>query len=364
MAPRLRYLMLATHVPRSGAGGGMVRYTVELAGALARRADVDLHLLATAEGAGFFREHLPTARVHDAPGLPVAARSLLERAGAIPALRRGGFDVVHGTKHLLPWRGPARVALLTAHDMLPLDRPGDFPLAKRVLLRRPYLRSAREADVVVCVSDATRRRLLHYVPSIGPKARVVPLAVSAGLTDATPEPVPRLAGERFAMVVGDASLRKNLRLAVDTWPRVRAALPGARLAVVGPKDWGRTNRGSAWEEQVTDGHIVALGHVTDGQLRWCYENTGVVLCPSVLEGFGLPVVEARRFGAPVVTSTDPALVEASGPHANPVPVHDQDAWVEAVVTRLRGERLPIGPARSWDDVAEETVRAVHRGLGR
>lgn len=361
-AATLRYLLMATHVPRSGSGGGMVRYTVELAGALARRDDVELHLLVTPEGAEFFARYLPGARTHPAPGLPTPVRSLLERAGAIPALRDADFDVVHGTKHLLPWRRRARVTLLTAHDMLPLDRPGDFPLAKRVLLRRPYLRSAHEADVIACVSDATRTRLLHYVPSVAAKAGVVPLAVSSTLATVAPRRIPALAGRRFAVVVGDASLRKNLRLAVDTWPRVRAELPDAVLAVVGPKDWGRTNRGHGWDEQVAGGQIAALGHISDGELRWCYENAAVVLCPSILEGFGLPVVEAARFGAPVVSSTDPALCEAAGSRATAVPIADSAAWVRAVVSRF-GDRDP-SPAvsRSWDDVGEETVRLVRTRL--
>lgn len=362
-AASLRYLLMATHVPRSGAGGGMVRYTVELADALARRDDIELHLLVTSAGAEFFAQHIPRAHLHHAPDLPTPARSLLERAGGIPALRGGDFDVVHGTKHLLPWRHRARVTLLTAHDMLPLDRPHDFPLAKRLLLRRPYLRSAREADVIACVSHATRTRLLYYVPSVAEKAGVVPLAVSSTLATVSPRPVPALAGRRFAMVVGDASLRKNLRLAVDTWHEVRVAVPDAVLAVVGPRDWGRTHRGHGWDEQVADGHIAALGHVSDGELRWCYENAAVVLCPSILEGFGLPVVEAARFGAPVVSSTDPALCEASGQHATAVPVTDRAAWVRAVVTRLTGEREPVPPvSRSWDDVGEETVRMVRARL--
>jgi glycosyltransferase involved in cell wall biosynthesis len=363
IAATLRYLLIATHVPRSGAGGGMVRYAVELADALSRRDDIELHLLATSEGAEFFAHHIPQAHTHRAPGLPTPARSLLERAGTVPALRDAGFDVVHGTKHLLPWRSRAQVTLLTAHDMLPLDRPGDFPLAKRVLLRRPYLRSAHEADVIACVSNATRTRLLHYVPSVAEKAGVVPLAVSSTLATVSPRPIPRLAGRRFAMVVGDASLRKNLRLAVDTWPEVRAAVPDAVLAVVGPRDWGRTHRGHGWDDQVADGHIAALGQVSDGELRWCYENAAVVLCPSILEGFGLPVVEAARFGAPVVSSTDPALCEAAGHQATAVPVTDRAAWVRAVVTRLSGERDPVpSTSRSWDDVGEETVRMVRTRL--
>jgi glycosyltransferase involved in cell wall biosynthesis len=356
----VRYLLLATHVPRSGSGGGIVRYTVELAGALHRRADVELHVLATRDGAAFFASLLPVARIHPVPAAPVAVRSLLERERTTP----GGFDVVHGAKHLVPRRSRGASTVLTVHDTLLLDRPADFGRAKRLLLRRPYLASVREAHVLVCVSHATRARLLDYVPTAGDRVRVVPLAASTALAAAPAEPVPPLVGRPFALVIGDASARKNLQLVVDGWPRVRAAVPRAVLAVVGPPDWGRTHRGSTWAEQVADGVVLPLGHVTDGALRWCYEHASVVLCPSVLEGFGLPTVEALRFGAPVVTSEDPALCEAAGGRGVAVPARDRDGWVRSTVAGLCGERgRPEAAPRSWDDVARETLEAV-RQVGR
>ncbi|HZG91945.1 MAG TPA: glycosyltransferase, partial [Pseudonocardia sp.] len=215
----LRYLLLATHVPASGAGGGMVRYAVETATALARRPDVELHVLVTAEAVDFFGALVGRERVHVIRSAPTAVRSLAERYLPLPA--GGRFDVVHGAKHLLPRRTGGATAVLTVHDMLPLDRPGDFGALKRVVLRFPYLASARGADLLVCASRATRARLLDYAPGLAARAAVVPLAPGGRLLDAAPVEVPALAGRPFALVVGDASARKNLALVVDAWPQVR-----------------------------------------------------------------------------------------------------------------------------------------------
>jgi glycosyltransferase involved in cell wall biosynthesis len=106
---------------------------------------------------------------------------------------------------------------------------------------------------------------------------------------------------------------------------------------------------------------MALGHVRESQLRWCYENAAVVLCPSVQEGFGLPAVEALEFGARVVTSTDPALVEVTGDRATHLPTQDRRLWVDTIVATLNAgarDQRPTSP-RTWDDVAAETVMAVH-----
>jgi glycosyltransferase involved in cell wall biosynthesis len=304
-------------------------------------------------------------RVHVLPALPTAARSLLERPGwGVPAFR-GGFDVVHGTKHLLPRNGRSR-RVLTVHDLLPIDRPQDFPWLKRRALVGPYRASVRDADVLLCVSAATRDRLVEDQPSAAPRAAVVPLAMSSALRTAVARPVPQLVGRRFTLVVGDASPRKNLAVVVAAWQQVVARDPDAVLAFIGPAGWGVEQRGERYDRLVADGAILPLGAVGDDVLRWCYENARVVACPSLLEGFGLPSIEALHFGAPLVTSTDAALVEASGAAAQHLPPDDVDGWAAALTKAITTARpvAALRPTRTWAAVADESVRAVRTGWSR
>lgn len=362
MTRRLRWLLLATHVAPSGSGGGMVRYVVELARSLAARPDVELHVVCGDATTPFFTELVgDPARVHAATErLPVPLRSALEREGlGLPVLREP-FDVLQGAKHLLPRRHRAATTLLTVHDMLPLDRPGDFGAVKRALLRGPYLASLEQADALVCVSAATRDRLRGYAPEAAARAAVVHLAPSRSLIAAVAEPVPQLASRPFALVVGDPSPRKNLAHVMGLWPAVVAQRPDALLVVVGPPSWGPADLGPAGS-LVRDGHVLLLGHLSDAALRWAYEHASVVLCPSLLEGFGLPSVEGAAFGAPVITSDDPALCEVSASSAQHLSLHDRAGWLAAVVAALDG-RAPVAPrpTRTWDDVADETVAVVRR----
>ncbi len=364
----LRWLLLATHVPVSGAGGGMIRYAVELGRALARRDDVELHVLAQSEARGRLGEvlGLPGERVHELPG-GVLAASLRQRAGrGAPVFAQiDSFDVVHGTKHLVPARARG-IRLLTVHDLLPLDRPDDFGLAKRVLLPREYLASIRGADALVCVSEATRTRLVDRVPEVADRATVVSLAMATSLLDAVPAPIRALAGRSFALVVGDASPRKNLRAVTRWWPAVTARRPDLVLAVAGPAGWGVDDGLRELDALVEAGQAVRLGHVDDGALRWAYEQAAVVLCPSRLEGFGLPALEAVTFGAPLVRSPDPALAEAARGMGRVVALDDPLGWVEATCDAVREGRVsaPVagGRVRRWDDVAAETV-ALARMVG-
>lgn len=337
----------------------MVRYVVELGRALARRPDIELHLLVRPEAVADLGAAIGVGddRVHPLPGRAVTASVRLRLGVGMVDVDR--FDVIHGTKHLIPHRSRA-LRLLTVHDLLPLDRPADFGLAKRTLLPHQYLASLGDADALVCVSEATRARLVARRPELAGRATVVPLALSDALIDAVSAPIHILAGRRFALVVGDTSPRKNLRFLTQLWPAVQRRVPGLVLAVAGPAGWGVDDGLAELDQLIEGGGGVRLGHVRDTELKWAYEHAAVVLCPSRLEGFGLPALEAVTFGAPLVTSPDPALGEASGGHARVAALDDPLGWVEAVADCARVGRLPAERAapRRWDHVAADTVAAV------
>lgn len=354
----VRWQLLASHVPADGQGGGMVRYVVELASALSRREDVELLVLTAPAAVPFFSDLLSSPqRVHALPKAPTVGNALIERYFVRSA--GGPFDVVQGAKHLVPRRSPA-MRVLTVHDMVLYDRPQDFGPVKRTLLRRPYLASIADADVIICVSEATRERLVSQLPLTRPRTTVVPNAVSTTLLGSVPCTIPALVGKAFAIVVGDASQRKNLPLLVDCWDRVCERVPEAVLAIAGPPDWAGSSHGESFARLTAEGKVVALGSIPDEALRWCYEQAAVALCPSLLEGFGLPAVEALAFQAPLITSTDAALTEVSGDRALHLPGDRAEPWVDAISAALAGGRRPTAPfpVRTWDEVAEETVDAI------
>ena len=363
----LRWLLLATHVPPDGQGGGIVRYTTEMAVALDAREDVDLRVLCSVDSVPLFRTLTPGAGVVPAPALPRSAMAAFERWGVGGARSGPGYDVVQGTKHLLP-RGLRATSVLTVHDMILVDRPADFDLLKRHLLRRPYLASLRDADVLACVSEATAVRVRDRLPGVRDRIRIIPLATSSALLTVPAQPVEQLRDTAFAMVVGDPSPRKNLPVVIDAWADVSSRAPGGVLAIVGPDSWGQTRYGAMFDRLQAQGRLLRLTNLDDARLRWCYENASVVLCPSLVEGFGLPAVEALDFGAPLVTSFDPALCEVSRDRALHLPADRVDLWTSAIGEAMaRGRPAPVpGPLpRSWSDVAAQTVSAVQeRGAAR
>lgn len=365
----LRWTVIATQVPPGGSLGGVVRYTTELIRALAQREDVIVSALTTRAAADTVADLVgSSARVSTVPNAPVPLLSVVERHAPLTGLRRDP-DVVHGIKHLVPARSTA-LRVLTVHDMLLLDRGADFGRAKRLLLPPAYRASIRDADLLLCVSEATRQRLKAQVPGAEQRAAVVHLATSESLRAATARPIAALAGRRFALVVGDSSSRKNLRTVIAAWCKIHEQLPEVALAIAGPPNWGATDVGEAYEQLVTAGAVVPLGHVADAELRWAYEYADVVLCPSLAEGFGLPAAEALDFGAPVIVSDDAALQEVAAGRALAVlPPLAVDRWVASTVAAFGAVRRVQRPhtswtwnARTWNDVAEDSVSAVNQAV--
>lgn len=361
VSSRSRWLMLANHVPATGAGGGIVRWTTEFIAALTERAemygDLDVHVASTREAKSFFIDGLgmPETNLHDLAGGP-RGELAVRRGWGIAGGR--SFDVVMGFKHLVPASNGA-LRILVVHDMTLFDRPADFGVLKRKLLPAPYRGSIGDAELLACVSDATRARLNELMPRTASRSFTARTGVARSLLNTEAAPLASLAGKRFALAVGDRSPRKNLGLIVDLWPEVRRAVPDAVLVLAGPKNWGRDTLGESVQRLAEEGSVVFAGQVSDGELRWAYQECVALLFPSFTEGFGLPVSEACAFGANVIRSLDAAAAEAAQGRGVAVDVRDRRGWLDAIVDTFVHPRRLTPLVADWSRAVDDVVRQVH-----
>lgn len=132
--------------------------------------------------------------------------------------------------------------------------------------------------------------------------------------------------------------------------------------------------------------LALTGYVSDETLALLYSAADVVLFPSLYEGFGLPVLEAQRCGAAVITSETSSLPEVAGDAAllvDPYSAQEIAKATEAVLTddllrlelrrraplqaaKFSGENLARGTMAAYDKVHATATRAAakRRGLGR
>ncbi len=343
---------------------GVQRVFRELIGRLPRDVEATLALTGPA------RSELPTgARVIRA-GVPMAGllprrlRSMVQARLAPIGLGRAAAscDVFHSTYYTLPPRGLPSV--VHVHDMI-VERFVDLFQGKWVAEEIERKRGSIEAATrIIAVSNATARELAHFYPGVREKITTVHLAGGHVADAGAGEPArPR---ERFALYVGDRGLYKNFQVVLDAmeserWPS------GVGLTVVGPP-W-KANEALRVERLGRSRRIVHGGRVSDQELARLYRAATCVVVPSVVEGFGLPVLEAQQARAPLVCSDIEVFREVAGEGAIFFDPHRPDQLAErigAAMDPAMSARLAESGARnqarfSWDRAITETV-AVYRSV--
>jgi glycosyltransferase involved in cell wall biosynthesis len=327
------------------AGNG--RYAEALVAALAATAapgDAVASLVATPEGARRLE------RAGRTIGVPSADVPRLARA-APRALADLGADAAVFT-YVSPGWSPCPI-LLAVHDATFMTNPEWLGARARAVLRGLVPRSARNARLVLALSETARRDVAQALRLDPGKVRVVSphadpcFAPADGAADRVRE---RFGIEGFVLAVGDLGPRKNLRAlgaAVRELGRDRPA-----LALVGKP--GRDGEGI-----VRDAGGRWLGPVDDADLADLYRAAAVTAYPSHYEGFGLPVLEAMACACPVVASDRGAIPEVAGDAAILV-----EPSPRGIAAGLRRALEPETAARLRVAGPERAARYTQESMGR
>lgn len=107
----------------------------------------------------------------------------------------------------------------------------------------------------------------------------------------------------FILTVGKIEPRKNLKRLIQAFQQLNNNT--IDLVIVGPKGWEQFSNLAI--EQYSNIHL--LGYIEDNELFALYSSCLFFVYPSIWEGFGYPIVEAMRLGAPVTTSNNSSLKE-------------------------------------------------------
>ena len=155
--------------------------------------------------------------------------------------------------------------------------------------------------------------------------------------------------------------RKNNERIVGAWSRLGDAAWDRQLVITGelPESTAHHLRHLASQTAVAD-PVVVTGFVGDDDLVALYQGADLVCFPSLAEGFGLPVAEARACGVTVVCSDRPPLDELVAPENrfDPEDVDDIARVIAAALGRHDPGAAPsrdLGRIASWPEVAARSA---------
>ena len=307
--------------------------------------------------------------------LPVSNRSRLARIAYEQGLLRrhlDGFDLFHAPGYVAPSRLPVPM-VVTIYDLIALRHP---KLARRsnvahYRLRLP--RAARAARLIIVPSDAVARDVSDHLRIPHSRLRVVPLGIddryqppSGGAVAALEQ---RLGIDQpFILFVGNIEPKKNLATLLRAFATLRRQGRPHQLVLAGKYGWKSRKLYRLPAELGIHDAVRFLGYVPEGDLPALYGASDLFAFPSLVEGFGLPPLEAMACGVPVVASDAAALVETAGDAALRVPARDVAALADAMgrvldEPALREKLVEEGRRRAarftWARTAELT-RAVYR----
>lgn len=135
--------------------------------------------------------------------------------------------------------------------------------------------------------------------------------------------------KEFILYVGQQSDYKNIKRLGDAHQKLLETHPDLGLILVGNKN-ASALKTEAYFNNKQYKNILFTGFVDDDQLSWLFKNCRVYVFPSLMEGFGLPGLEAMNYGAPVASSSATCLPEVYGSAAHYFDPTDCDDIVRAI----------------------------------
>jgi glycosyltransferase involved in cell wall biosynthesis len=263
-----------------------------------------------------------TARSVEMPGdrfdawqrwrLPIAAR--LDRC-----------DVLHCPANHCPEWMPMP-AVVTIHDLIPLDMPHGRPAAEVRRFEQSVRHACNRAARVVTPSAYTRQRLIDDYHADPDRTHVIAWAADSRLTadDAAMnvESYLRLKDalrldEPFVLHFGAGEIRKNTRRVIEAWAMVKPSIRRSwRLVIVGldARTFEDMHR-CATRLNITKS-LSLQGFLDDTDVLTLLHAAHVLAYPSLVEGFGLPVLDAFATETAVLTADSGAIREVAGDAAH------------------------------------------------
>ena len=317
---------------RPGRVGGTEGYAVRMLSGIQPEAPVSLVLFVPP---GFAGDHPHLAERYEVVVSPVGRRRPMrvfsENTWLAAQCRRRRVEVVHHFGGTVPIVG-FRPAVVTVHDLQPLDHPQRFSPIKRLYLRAMLPWSARRADAIVTVSEFCRGRLVELLGADPQRVSVLPAPVefSAVASDMRLAAAVPALSHPFVLYPAVAYPHKNHEVLLRALARL--AVDGVDVELVatggpGPQDAkldklaAQLGVGDRWHR---------LGRIPPAVLDGLFRQAAALVFPSRYEGYGLPTVEAMARSCPVVAADAGGLPEVVGSGGRLLDPEDDALWAEAI----------------------------------
>jgi len=203
----------------------------------------------------------------------------------------------------------------TLHDVLPITPFYRQPWYKKFGFRVVFPHALGRSNRVVCVSNFTKSQILKYFGGNPDHLRVIYSPLVTGLdgggTDVAAGGAPIVEGD-YLLYVGNRMIHKNIPCLIDAFADLAGEFTRLKLVIAGRRICSYDEVDEALEGCEHRDRILTFTEAADKDIDNLYRFAKVFVFPSLIEGFGIPPLEAMAHGVAAVCSDIPALRESCG----------------------------------------------------
>ncbi len=227
------------------------------------------------------------------------------------------IDIYHGLSNELPLnvKNTKFKKIVTIHDLIFIKIPELYPCIDRKIYKTKFLKACKYSDKIIATSQQTKKDIIKYFKIPESKIHVVYQSCNDNfkikysidklkqITEKYKLP------SRYMLNVGTIEQRKNLLNIVKSIYYFNIETP---LVVIGKKTRYYNKVKAYIDEHKLNNRIIFLSNVSNEDLVGIYQQSSLLIYPSIYEGFGIPIIEAFNSGVPVITSDKGSTAEISG----------------------------------------------------
>ena len=242
------------------------------------------------------------------------------------------IDLWHATDQQFGYRRHTKgtLQLLTVHDLNYLyEKHGIHLLRHKVEM--PWL--IHRSDAITVISEYVKKDVEKHIPFLDKEPQVIYNGIDD--VEAHPRKQPSFVKDEhapFFLCIGHVREKKNIHTVVP----MMKYFPNHHLYICGANHWAYADKIRSMVAPEDKDRIVLTGKIADEEKCWLMAHADALLFPSKLEGFGIPVLEAMRFGTKVFSSRFSCLPEVCSTHASYWDSYEPEAMAEVVREGLEG----------------------------
>lgn len=286
-------------------------------------------------------------------------------------LEKEKLDLIHFPYFSVPiyYKRPF---VITIHDLIinhfPTGKASTLPLPlyhlKHVAYQFIMKQAAKKAQKIFTVSEATKLEIEDHLHVPADKVIVTYEGVDSNLANGKRQIAE--GKEKYFLYVGNAYPHKNLEVLVRAYKTFADENKGTKLLFVGKEDFFYRRLKHNISEMKLDGSVVFRENIDDEELSELYTNAIALIAPSLMEGFGLPPLEAMARKCLVIASDIAAHREICGDAAVYFNPTEKDSLVQSLLDVMSNgnskqfqEKIKSGSERikffSWEKMAKQTL---------